>query len=259
MTTTGPGTGVRWRQVADDLGRRIERGEFAQKFPGELALAQEYRVSRHTIREALRDLRRLGVVTADRGRPSRVVPGTVIEQPVGTLYSMFESVAATGLSQRSVVLALEVRTDARAAEELGLAAMAELVYLERLRLADEEPLAVDRVWLPADRARPLLQADFEHTSLYDQLRVTCGIQLTGGRERIQAAVASPADRERLGIDDETALLVLDRVGRVGDRVFEWRQTRIRGDRFSVVAQFAPGVYRFQHSDLPDGPAPGGQR
>lgn len=253
MAVTGVRTGIRWRQVAEDLRRRIEAGDFVQAFPGEFALAEQYRVSRHTVREALRDLRRLGVVTAHRGRPSTVVPGMLIEQPVGTLYSMFESVVAAGLSQRSVVLVLDVRSDPSAAAELGLPDAAELVYLERVRLADEEPLAVDRVWLPAERAEPLLHADFEHTSLYDQLRTTCGIHLTGGRERIGAAVASPSDRQRLGIDDTTALLVLERLGRVDDEPFEWRQTRIRADRFNVVAEFAPNAYHFQHSDRPDGP------
>lgn len=254
MSATDLGTGVRWRQVAEDLRHRIESAEFTGAFPGELALADEYQVSRHTIREALRDLRQAGVVTAGRGRTSRVVPGTLIEQPAGTLYSLFESIAATGLTQRSVVHALDVRTDPDAAAELGLPDDAELVFLERLRLADDEPLAVDRVWLPAERARPLLHADFEHTSLYDQLRATCGIHLTGGRERIQAAVATPSDREQLAIDPSIAVLVLDRLGRAGELVLEWRQTRIRADRFSVVAEFAAGAYRFQHSDRPDGPA-----
>ncbi|GAY10961.1 GntR family transcriptional regulator [Pseudonocardia sp. N23] len=43
--------------------------EFADAFPGELALAREYDISRHTVREALGRLRREGVVSADRGRP----------------------------------------------------------------------------------------------------------------------------------------------------------------------------------------------
>ena len=45
-----------WAQVCGDLRRRIEFGEFAAGFPGELSLTEEYEVSRHTIREALREV-----------------------------------------------------------------------------------------------------------------------------------------------------------------------------------------------------------
>ncbi|MEO7126251.1 MAG: GntR family transcriptional regulator [Nakamurella sp.] len=248
---------ARWRLVAQDVTARIARGEFIDVFPGELALAQEYEVSRHTIREALRDLRLTGAVTAGRGRPSKVSLPQHIEQSVDTLYSLFESLISAGFTHRSGVLAKDVRTDPAVAAELDRDPNAPLLYLERLRLADEIPLAVDRVLLPADLTAPLLNADFEHASLYDQLRVLCGIHLTGGQERIRAAIPTPQEQELLDVSTDVAVLVLDRQGCQNGAPFEWRQTRIRGDRFSVVAQFAPDSYRFRHSDLPDGPHPFG--
>jgi GntR family transcriptional regulator len=250
--------GVRWRRVAEDLRRRIAAGEFTDVFPGELALAQEYQVSRHTVREALRELRSTGVVTAGRGHLSRVAPATLIEQPTSTLYSLFESVAAAGLTQRSVVEVLDVRNDPEAAAHLRLAPEAELLYLQRVRLAQEEPLAIDQVWLPAETARPLLQSDFTHTSLYDQLRTVCGIHLTGGREQIQAVVASRSDRERLNLGPGVAILALTRLGCHGEAPFEWRRTRIRGDRFSAIAEFTSSAYRF-HAPDHDGAAATGSR
>jgi GntR family transcriptional regulator len=227
-----------WSQLYDDLTQRLASGEFSDAFPGEHALVDEYGVSRHTVREALRRLRAEGVVTASRGRTSRVSGPAEIEQPLGTLYSLFASVGATGLRQRSVVRDLTVVADAVVADRLGLDGSTPLLYLERLRLAGEQPLALDRVWLPAELARPLLQADFTETALYTELSERCGVRLTGGTEHIRAVVPTPSERESLQVPGDVAAFAIERTGYVGDRPVEWRHTLVRGDRFAVNAEFS---------------------
>lgn len=227
-----------WQQLRDDLTARLEAGEFDDTFPGELALTAEYEVSRHTVREALRRLRETGVVTAARGRAPKVSPAKEIDQPLGALYSMFAAVEATGSLQVSVVRRLEIRADAVIADRLDLEGSTPLLYLERQRLADGEPLALDRVWLPASVARPLLRADFTHTSLYDELARRCSIRLTGGRESLHAVIPTPAERRLLGIDERTAAFAIERLATVDGAPTEWRHTLVRGDRFSVSAQFS---------------------
>lgn len=231
-----------WSQVQQDLRRRASRGEFDELFPAENALVSQYDVSRNTVREALRALREEGLVTAERGRAPRLVRGREIQQPVGALYSLFASVRSAGLSQRSVVRRLEVQADGIVAARLGLEESTPLVYLERLRLADEEPLAVDRVWLPASIGAPLLEADFTNTSLYDELAARAGIRLKGGEEQIRAVFPSPPERDLLGCDATTAAFAIERVGRVGIQVVEWRQTLVRGDRFVFRADFSAAGY-----------------
>lgn len=227
-----------WEQLLSDLTRRLESGEFSDSFPGEVAITHDYGVSRHTVREALRRLRDAGVVTAARGRAPRVAPQREIEQPLGALYSMFAAVEATGAAQISVVRRLDVRADGVMAAKLGLDGSTPLLHLERQRLADGEPLALDRVWLPASLARPLLRADFTHTSLYDELARRCSVRLTGGREQLRAVVPSPAERRLLAIDQNTAAFAIERLGTVDGTPTEWRHTLIRGDRFTVTAQFS---------------------
>ncbi|MBC9006868.1 GntR family transcriptional regulator, partial [Micromonospora aurantiaca (nom. illeg.)] len=109
-----------WAQVHADLRRRVETGEFATAFPGELVLIEQYAVSRHTVREALRRLRDDGVVVAERGRQPRLAGTAEIEQPLGALYSLFAAVEAAGQDQHSVVRRLDVRADAVVAVRLGL-------------------------------------------------------------------------------------------------------------------------------------------
>ncbi|MBF6061982.1 GntR family transcriptional regulator [Nocardia terpenica] len=227
-----------WRQLQADLRRRLREGEFTEQFPGELELRDEYGVSRHTVREALRALREEGMVTATRGRPAKLAAPGEITQPLGALYSLFASVEAADLRQRSIVRRLDARHDAYAAVRLGLEESTPLIYLERLRLADEQPLAIDCAWLPAALARPLLDADFSHTSLYDELAARCGVRLTGGQEQIRAVVPTAAQQRLLDIGPETAAMKVERMGTADGTPVEWRTSLIRGDRFSVVADFS---------------------
>jgi GntR family transcriptional regulator len=227
-----------WAQLRDDLRRRLTVGAFDDSFPGELDLVGEYQVSRHTVRAALRQLRADGTIVAERGRRPRLAGQEPITQPLGALYSLFASVESAGLRQASVVRALDLRADGVIADRLGLEASTPLFRLERLRLAGGEPLALDTVWLPADIAAPLLEADFTHTGLYDELASRAGVRLQGGREHIRAVVPTPAEQRLLEIPPAAAALAIDRLGQAGGRPVEWRHTVIRGDRFSLVAEFS---------------------
>ncbi len=66
-----------WRQVADGIERGIADGRFAagEKLPGEIEIAETYRVNRHTVRRALATLAERGLVRAERGS------GTYVEAP----------------------------------------------------------------------------------------------------------------------------------------------------------------------------------
>lgn len=240
-----------WAQLEGELQRRISGGAFDSRFPGELELVQEYSVSRHTVREALRKLRSDGVLESRRGRGTRL-HRPKIEQPLGALYSLFRSVEASGLEQRSDVRALEVRTDDEVALRLARPAGTALVYLERLRLANGEPLALDRAWLPRSLAGPLLEADLSHSGLYDELLALTGIRLTGGAEVITAVVPDAATRKLLGISQGGAAMEVRRLGCLRDQPAEWRETIIRSDRFCVATEWsAENGYRMDVSSASD--------
>lgn len=243
-----------WAQLLADLRRRVAEGEFSEAFPGELALVEQYAVSRHTVREALRRLRADGTVTAARGRRPRLADPDVV-QPLGALSTLFAAVEARGLEQRSVVRALDLRRDGTVAVRLGLEESTPLVHLERLRLAGDEPLALDRVWLPADVARPLLSVDFTRTALYDELLAHCGRRLTGGREQVRAVLPSSGERDLLAVPAGVALLAVERTGWSHDRPLEHRHTLVRGDRFAVSATFSAGSLALAagHPDPSGGP------
>lgn len=239
-----------WAQLRDDLRRRAGLGEFAEAFPSEMALVDAYGVSRNTVRDALRRLRSDGTVVAGRGRRPRLGDQVEIEQPLGALYSLYDSVEAAGLEPTSVVQSLLVVEAPEVARRLDLPSKTPLVHLERLRLADGEPLALDRVWFPAEIAEPLLGVDFTRVGFYDELASRIGIRLTGGRERLRAVTPTRTERFLLELPPGVAAFSIERLGYVRERPVEWRHTIVRGDRFSVVAEFSAGIgYRLDISAL----------
>ncbi len=228
-----------WSQLEHELRRRMEAGHFVDRFPTDRELMEIYGVSRHTARHAVSQLGADGILRRARGVGTSVDRRT-FERSLGALYSLFQVVEESGVPQRSEVRALERLHNLHAAEQLGLDPATELVFIDRVRYAGDEPLAIDRIWLPVGIAEPLLQADFTHTSLYNELERTIGKRPNEGWERIHPAVATDDERECLRLPPGEAVFSIERLGTYNGEPLEWRVTVIRGDRFTFVADWTAG-------------------
>lgn len=232
-----------WTRILEDLERRLASGEFDSTFPTDRELVVDYGVSRHTVREAVRRLQQQGLIERTPGRGSRRVGGTW-EQPLGTIYSLYQSVEARGLTQSSTVLACTTTTDPAAAAILGTDRA--LFYLERVRRADSTPIAYDRAWIPLELARPLLDVDFSHTSLYRELAERCGIIPETGQETIRPLLLDGEVARHLGRRQGEAAFEVDRRTTTGGRPLEWRLTILAGEAMRLRVEWrhpweAPGA------------------
>ena len=226
-----------WAQVGTDLRRRISAGEFGARLPTEAQLTEEYDVSRHTVREAIRELKAAGVLTAERGRGTSINPADGLEQSLQGLYSLARSVITAGLDERSEVLVFDERPAGTTAAPLSVEPDDVVCYLERVRHAGDEPLSLDRSWLPATVGRTLERADLERGSLYDALERRAGLTITGGHERISPVVPNDAQRSRLELPPGVAAFLIERVATSGGRPVERRVSVVRGDRYSFIARW----------------------
>lgn len=223
-----------WAQVAEDLRRRITDGTFAHGMPGEHDLAQEYGVSRHTMREALRRLRAEGLVHSARGRGSTVT-APAVHRDLGSLATLVDTLESQGLTHRSEIVSRGLTVEPQIAAELGLPSDTALVTIERVRFADDTPIAHDTSWLPATLAAPLLEADLTTQALYTALAADCGVHVSAGTEQISARVPDRALRDLLGLGPRIAVLRIDRIACSLGRPVERRRTDIRADRFTLTA------------------------
>lgn len=228
-----------WAQLLTILRQRIDAGNYDKAFPTDEQLIEEFGLSRHTVRDAVRRLQDDGVVTRRRG-VGTVVTRPAIQQPAGVLYSLFRTIETEGHEQHSVVLAREMVRDAAVAGRLDLPARSPLFRLERLRCIDGAPFAHDIVWLPGDVGRPLLASDFGRTGLYDELAGNGLPTPDAGGESILPVLPDPTEQSLLEVPSDQAVYRIERRSLARGRPLEWRVTTMRADRYTIVARWSPG-------------------
>ena len=244
---------VRYRRVVDAVApvvapkyyelRQWLRAQVDGMPPGtpvapERALSQQFSVSRTTVRQALHDLAVEGRIVRQQGRGTFVAPPKVTH-PM-QLSSFTQAMSSQGRRPGSqIVDTAVVDADPEVAEQLGLALGAPVVRVERVRYADDEPMAVETVYLDHARFADVgaeLSAD---ASLYALLESRYGVVPTGADETIETVFAPPAAARLLGTDAATPMLLLTRSTRdASGRPVEYVRSLYRGDRFRFSTHLA---------------------
>jgi GntR family transcriptional regulator len=227
-------------QIATALRAQIASGRYraGDLLPGETTLAAELGVNRATIRQAIGVLAAEGLVSRHRGRGT-LVATPFLEQPLAGIYSFAGLAEETGSELTTQVrLARSVPADATAAERLGLRAARDTVLeLERLRLLNGVPLALEHVLLAAAACDVDLQhADFTQP-LY-RLLDAAGITVTKAREQIRPVNLSAREARLLGQARGAAAFQVDRLGYAAEHPVEWRRSLVNGERYLYSVQLA---------------------
>ena len=125
-------------------------------------------------------------------------------------------------------------TEADVAERLGLRPGALVYRIERLRLANDVPMCIEEVRLPADLLPDLLTQDVS-AGLYDLMRSRYGVEVTVARQTLTSSVATPVEAALLGIAAGDPVMNVHRTGHdARGRSVEWARSRYRGDRFEFT-------------------------
>ncbi len=212
MSVQDTGSGVAlWRQVADGIERGIANGSFAagERLPGEMEIADTYRVNRHTVRRALAALAERGLVRAERGSGTYVETAK-LAYPLRSRTRFSEIVGAGGHEPRGQLIAASEEPATRElARQLALKTGAPLVRIEALRFADRTPICVSTSWLSAERF-PDAGHVFASTRSMTKLLAHYGIRdYRRASTRITAAIADASDAARLDLALGRPVLVVD--------------------------------------------------
>ena len=204
--------------------------------PTERELARAWETSRTTVRQALADLVAEGRLVRRQGS------GTYVAEPKITwplyLASFTEQVKASGFVPSSQILAAQrVPAGAELAERLRVAPRTPLHRIERLRLADNWPIAVETSWLPAQRFPGLVRLIRTHGSLIQTLGDHYQTYFATAEETIETAPATPREAGPLQVDVGAPMLVVTRQNFDADAtVVELGRTWFRGDRVTLVTR-----------------------
>jgi len=224
-------------QVRTILERRIRDELHAgEAIDSERELVQQLGVSRVTVRQAISDLVDEGLLERTQGRGTYVTGPQVNSQL--HLMSFSREMRARGLQPRTEVLSAETEpADERVAAGLQIAPGDEVVRLERIRLADDTPMAHEVGWYPSALFPDLLGHKLNF--VYDLLAERYGMTATHGEQNVSAESAD-ADRARiLGIARRAPLLVTERTTWAGDVVVEYSVSWYRADRYRIHSTIRP--------------------
>lgn len=196
-------------QLSQQLEAAIEQGRLA---PGsllgnEIELARRLGLSRPTVRQAIQSLVDKGLLVRRRGVGTQVVHSQV-RRPLA-LSSLYDDLEASG--QRPTTRVLRHTTEsapAAVAAALGVAEGADIVVVERLRLAHGEPVAHLCNHLPSGLLGMTTEG-LETTGLYRLMR-EAGITLHSARQSVGARAATAGEGERLGEPEGAPLLTMER-------------------------------------------------
>jgi GntR family transcriptional regulator len=208
--------------------------------PSERDIALKADVSRVTVRKAVQDLVRGGVLVQRHGSGTFVASRMErVEQSLSRLTSFTEDMARRGMSVRSRWL--DRGLYAPSPEEmmvLGLAADDMVARVERLRIADDTPLAIERASLSAG---VLPDPAAVGSSLYAALEAG-GNRPVRAVQRISAANLGESDALLLDVAPGAAGLRIERISYLGSgRVIEFTRSIYRGDAYDFVAELRLGL------------------
>lgn len=211
------------------------------RVPSERELSEQYAISRMTARQALAELIQEGRLYTSAGKGTFVAEPK-IQQSLQSLTSFSEEMRARGLRPTTQLIRREkLPATATTAACLRLSEGTPVVCIERLRLADAEPMALETACLSFDGAERLLRLDLDG-SLYDVLQAQFGLVPAEAIQEFEALLAQPRERTLLHLPEGAPVLKLKRTTFDSQRrPFEYVQSVYRSDRYRFVARLMRGA------------------
>jgi GntR family transcriptional regulator len=219
----------RYHQLKEILREKIRSGEWkpGDLIPSERELSDTYGISRMTTRQAITDLVNEGVFYREQGKGTFVTPNKITQQLL-RLTGFTEDIRARGQQPSTKVLSVQMLPATEVIAEKLRVNSGQLVFcIQRLRLADGEPLAIELSHINFKGCEKLLEEDLEQNSLYKLLESKYAVPLLEAEQELEAGLA--------GAEEAQLLKIL-----IGSSVLYTRRTTFT-DRFQPI-EYAKAVY-----------------
>lgn len=224
-----------YEQLMNVVEKEIREGKYqpGDRIMTEAEMAKAYGVSLITVRKAVSLLMEKGLVIRKQGK------GTFVTKPkysrnVKNLQSFSEMCTQMGVKPGGRMLKNQiVEADRKTAAALGVEPGTKVVYIERLRYADQDPVVIEKNYFALKYAF-LLEETFDDTSLFRFLKEKNGIRVASSEKLIELCRATAEEAKLLGIKRGDYLLFVRSTAYdgQGEPLYAGVQI-INGDRFSL--------------------------
>jgi len=233
-----------YHQLYTLLQDKIRTAEWkpGDMIPPESELVERFKISRVTVRKVLDMLVTEGLLVRERGRGS-FVAHPKLEHGMTRIVSFTDDMKQRGLTPRTrIIFTGLVPAPAEIAERLNISVGEELARIDRLRLADEEPMCVEESFLVHRYIPGILTYDFTANSLREIKEKTYGIRWSRAMQTIQAIPAPLQIARLLSIRPGAPLLYFERVTfSQNDIPMEYLRVFYRADRYVLHNELIGGA------------------
>ena len=223
-------------QIADELRTNIQQQTYrsGDKLPTEKEFSQRFGVNRHTIRNAIAVLKEEGLIRVDRGR-GMYVAATPIRYPIGERVRYNESLKAQGIKASYRKLkAIEIPAPKAISKALELKIGDRVVLIERIGLADNQPVSIGSSYFPSDRFPNLISNWEQYGSISQLLKEKYDCEHLRYSTNISARIVRQEDARLLQVPANYPILLAESINCDRDgRVIEYGVTRFCGDRMTL--------------------------
>jgi GntR family transcriptional regulator len=220
-------------QIREIIRRRVLDGTYAphSQMPSESQMMEAFSVSRITVRQALGDLQKEGLIFKVPGKGSFVAKPKAF-QNLSRLQGFGEAMAPAGYETFSQVLSMRrvAATDV-VARRLKLKPAAPVFEIQRLRYLNREPISVDLSYFPPELGERLAQEDLPTRDIFLILENDYGLALTHADVQIEAISADEDLARHLRIEEGSPLLRIERLTYANEQPIDFEFLYYRGDAF----------------------------
>jgi len=235
------GRGSKQALVRDEILGMLDELQVGDALPPERRLATDLGVSRPTLRAVIDELVREGLLLRRHGS------GTYVAEPKIalplTMTSFSEDMSRRGMLPSSRVVSFEVQSaGAKLGQRLNLSPVEDVWVITRLRLADDETMAIEWLHAPRRFLPDLKREDLAQQSFYELLNERQGIVIARGTQTIEPTVTSQEEADLLGVPVHSPAFLFERTteGQRGE-VVEFVRSVYRGDRYRLVTELRPAL------------------
>lgn len=226
----------KYEKIADELRKRILNGGYDvdQAMPDEINLAEEFEVSRMTMKRALEILVLEGIIYRQRGQGTFILPSNFSQGRINVLNK--ESQGLTKLlgerAVKSEVLQFEVRFPEKEVARHLMIEQTDPVYeIRRVRYVEGEAYVIEHTFMPSSLITGLTKTILDQ-SIYRYIQEELGYTITSSHKMIRADKPNEWDQKYLGNLETDPVIEVEQVVFLGNgKPFEYSFSRHRYDKF----------------------------